>query len=116
MRISANLMSVVYFVYAAILVGGGAMGSRASGKSSSIMGSAAFAFVAIVAGFIARSNPRVGLIIGLIDALAVAGFFVYRFASTGKPFPAAPSIALSLVVLALSAIAYMGLQNAAANR
>jgi uncharacterized membrane protein (UPF0136 family) len=100
-----NIMPVVYYAFAAILVGGGIMGSHVSGKPSSFLGSLAFGTVAVIAGVLARSNPRAGLILGLVDALAVAIFFVYRYSVTGKPMPAFPSIALSAIVIILTAIA-----------
>ena len=100
-----KILPFVYYAFGAILMGGGAMGSKVSGKSSSLMGSAAFAVLAIVAGILLKNNPRIGLILGLVNSLAVAGFFFYRYTSTGKPFPAFPSIGLSLIVLALTVIA-----------
>lgn len=100
-----NNMPIIYFVYAALLAGGGVMGSLASGKPSSLLGSAGFALVAVVAGVLTRSSPSTGLIVGLLDALAVAAFFVYRYASTGKAMPAFPSIALSLLVVIATLIA-----------
>lgn len=108
-----NFMPIVYFLYAVVLVGGGAMGSKVSGKTSSLLGSLAFGVVAVAAGILARSNPRAGLILGLIDALAVAAFFVYRYQSTGKPMPAFPSIALSAIVAALTAVALSQLTKTA---
>ena len=104
-----NVMPIVYYLYAAILVGGGAMGSRVSGKPSSLLGSLAFGAVAVVAGVLARSNPRAGLILGLVDALAVALFFVYRYSVTHKAMPAFPSIALSALVVILTAISMASL-------
>lgn len=100
-----NLMPFVYYAFAAVLIGGGAMGSRVSGKSSSLLGSLAFGVVAIAAGVLARSNPRAGLILGLIDALAVAAFFFYRYQSTQKFMPAVPSMILSGIVAALTVAA-----------
>jgi len=104
-----GLMPAVYYIYAAILLGGGVMGSVKSGKSSSIIGSAAFAVVAVVAGILAArpTNASNGIIVGLLNGLAVTAFFTYRYISTGKPFPAFPSIALSLIVVAISIFAMM---------
>jgi uncharacterized membrane protein (UPF0136 family) len=104
-----NVMPIVFYVYAAILVAGGVMGSRVSGKPSSILGSLAFGSVAVVAGILTRSNPRAGLILGLVDALAVALFFVYRYSVTHKAMPAFPSIALSALVVILTAISIANL-------
>lgn len=104
-----GLMPVLYYVYAAILLGGGVMGSMKSGKPSSLIGSAVFAAVAVVAGVLSArpANTATGLIVGLINGLAVTAFFIYRYTATGKPFPAFPSIALSLIVAALSVYAIM---------
>jgi uncharacterized membrane protein (UPF0136 family) len=101
-----NAMPIVYFVYAAALIGGGAMGSKVSGKSSSLLGSLAFGVVAVAAALLLRGNPRAGLILGLVDAVAVAGFFVYRYTATKSAMPAFPAIGMSLIVVILSFVAY----------
>ena len=107
-------MPIVYFVYAALLVGGGFMGYRMAGSTDSIIGASVFAVVAIVAAVLLRSNPRVGLTVGLVDALAVTALFVYRYMKTGKPMPAFGSIGLSLIVLALTVAAMSALKRPAA--
>ena len=104
-----NAMPIVYFLYAAALVGGGAMGSKVSGKPSSLLGSLAFGAVAVAAALVLKGNPRAGLIIGVIDAVAVALFFVYRYMVTQKMNVAAPAIGMSLIVLILSFVAFSAL-------
>lgn len=105
-------MPLIFFLYAAILFGGGLMGYMVAKSTMSIVGSAAFAAVSIVAGLLTRNNPSAGLTVGIINALAVAGFFIYRYQSTGKPMPAFPSIALSILVIIIAAVAYSGLRRA----
>ena len=100
-----RFMPVVYFLFAAALIGGGAMGSRVSGTWHSIGGALAFGMVAVIAGIVTRTNPQTGLVIGLVDALAVGAFFVYRFMSTGKVMPAMPSIGLALIIAGVTAVA-----------
>ena len=107
-----NAMPLVFFLYAAILFGGGIMGYMVAKSTMSIIGSAAFAAVSIVAGLLTRSNPSAGLTVGIVNALAVAGFFFYRYQSTGKPMPAFPSIALSILVIVLAAIAFSSIRRA----
>jgi len=101
-----KFMPIVYYVYAAALLGGGLMGFKMAGSTKSIYGGAAFAAVAVIAGLLTRSQPGTGLIVGLVNAIAVAGFFFYRYLSTGKPMPAFGSIGLSVVVIALTLAAF----------
>ena len=61
-----------------------------------------FGIVAIIAGVITRTNAQSGLIIGLVDALAVGGFFVWRYVTSHNPMPAFPSIALALIVAGIT--------------
>ena len=105
-------MPLIFYLYAAILFGGGIMGYVAARSVMSVIGSAAFAAISIVAGLLTRSNASAGLTVGILNALAVAGFFLYRYQSTGKPMPAFPSIALSIIVIILAAIAFSGLRRA----
>jgi uncharacterized membrane protein (UPF0136 family) len=100
-----NAMPIVYFLYAAALVGGGVMGTMKSGKPSSLLGSLAFGAVAVAAAFVLRGNPRAGLIVGLIDTVLVAAFFAYRYMETKNAMPAFPAIGMSAIVLILSAVA-----------
>jgi uncharacterized membrane protein (UPF0136 family) len=101
-----NAMPIVYFLYAAALVGGGMMGSKVSGKSSSLLGSLAFGLVAVAAAMLLKGNPRFGLLLGILNAVAVTGFFIFRYVSTQKVMPAFGAIGLSVVVLILSFVAY----------
>lgn len=109
-----NLVANLYFVYAVILVGGGAYGSMKSGKSSSIIGAGIFGAIAVAAAIIARTNPRLGLIIGLIDAVAVTGFFIWRYMETKSAMPAFPSIGMSVILAVLTVVAIMGLSKGTA--
>ena len=110
-----NITQIAYFVYAAILLGGGFMGSQVSGKSSSLIGSGIFAAVSVLAGVLTGRTPTTGLVVGGINALAVAGFFAYRYleSETRKVMPAIPSIILSLLVLILTVAAFSSAQKAA---
>ena len=108
-----NWMPIVYYVYAALLLGGGVMGWRMANSTDSIIGASVFAIVAVAAGVLTRSNPRVGLILGLLDALAVTALFVSRYLKTGKPMPAFGSIGLSVVVLVLTVAAFSALKRPA---
>ncbi len=101
-----KIIPIVYYVYAVLLIGGGAMGSKVSGKPSSIVGSLIFGAVVVVAGVLTKHHPRVGMILGIVDALAVTGFFIYRYSHTHKAMPAFPAIAMSLVVVVLTAITF----------
>jgi uncharacterized membrane protein (UPF0136 family) len=83
-----------------------------SKKPSSILGSAVFAALAVAAAVVARTNPRLGFIIGLVNTVLVTGFFIYRYTSTGKAMPAIPSIALSIIVAILTVMALMNLKPA----
>ncbi len=109
-------MPLVYYAYAAILVGGGAMGFIMAKSPWSLIGSLGFGAVAVVAGLLTRNNAQAGLVIGLVDALAVAGFFAYRYAGTHKAMPAFPSIGLSVLVIALTVAALVALSRNGAAR
>lgn len=112
-NIVQNIVPYLYYLYAVILLGGGAMGSKVSGKPSSIIGSAVFAAIAVAAAVLARSNPRAGFILGLVDTLAVTAFFIYRYMEAHKPMPAFPAIGMSVILAILTGIALMNLSKAA---
>lgn len=106
-----NLVANLYYVYALVLVGGGAMGSMVSKKPSSLIGSSVFGAIAVAAAVVARTNPRLGLIIGLVDTVLVTGFFIYRYMETQKAMPAFPSIGISVILAVLTVMALAGLNK-----
>lgn len=103
--LASNVISFVYFAYAALLVVGGGIGLIVGKSPMSLVGGAVFGLIAVFAAFLIINGGRVGLYVGLVDALAVAGFFLYRYLDKGKVMPAIPTIALSVIVIALSIIA-----------
>ena len=98
-------MPIVYFVFAALIVGGGSVGSKVSHSWHSIAGSLAFGAVAVVCGLLTRRNPKAGLTLGWINALAFIGFFIYRFTQTGNMMAAMGPMMLGAIAFALSLIA-----------
>ena len=97
-------MAILYYVYAALLLVGGALGFVLAGSKVSLLSSAIVAALMVVAARLLGPSPKAGLVLGVVCALAVGGFFVSRFAATHKPMPAIPVVALSAVVLAASVV------------
>ena len=98
-------MPIVYFVFAVLIVGGGIVGTKISHSWHSIAGSLAFGAVAVVCGLLTRRNPKAGLTLGWINALAFICFFIYRFTQTGLLMPAMGPMMLGAIAFALSLIA-----------
>jgi len=91
-----------YFVYAVVLLLGGALGFARARSLPSLIAGAVFAVLTLVAGFLIPRHPRLGLGLGMMSALAMTVFFAMRYQITRKPMPAIPVAVLSLLVIAVS--------------
>ena len=96
MKSVAQITDIVYML---LLIGGGAMGYVKAKSSSSLIAGVATAAVALIAGLLYSHHPRASLGLGALLAIAVAAIFASRYRKTGKPMPAAPMIAASVIVL-----------------
>ncbi len=95
-------IAVLYLVYAAVLIAGGAFGYAKSRSVPSLASGAASGVVMVFAAVIVHHHPRVGLGLGALVGLALAAVFARRYAATRRPMPALPILALSVLVLAYS--------------
>jgi uncharacterized membrane protein (UPF0136 family) len=95
--------ALFYFLYAAIVLAGGALGYARAKSSASLISSVVFAVLIAAGGvLLILGHPRSGLALGILSAIALTGFFLPRYVKTRKPMPAIPMIALSVIALAVS--------------
>ncbi len=95
------LGQIVLLVYALLILVGGVMGWRSAGSSASLVAGVGSGVALLVAYFISRANLAAGMWVGAVLALALAGFFAYRWNVTGKVMPAAGVLVLSLIAMAV---------------
>ena len=94
-----------YFVFGALTIAGGVMGFvKAKSKASLIAGGISGALL-LVAGVVIGTQIYVGLGLGLVVSIALAGRFVPSFLETKKVMPAGMMSVLSVIGIVLTALA-----------
>lgn len=90
------------YLFAAMTLCGGIIGFvKASSKPSLIAGSVAAALLLVSAWLVGTSNALVGLILGAVISLALAGRFMPAYRKTRKLMPAGMMSGLSLASLVI---------------
>jgi uncharacterized membrane protein (UPF0136 family) len=101
-------MSILYYVYAALLLLGGLLGFVRARSAPSLGASAVAAILIAFASVRLHNHPRSGLGIGIVVSLVLGAFFLGRYQATKKPMPAIPILVVSAVVLIASALRLVG--------
>ncbi len=96
--------NITLVVYALLLAIGGIYGYVKAQSVPSLVGSLVGALLVLVGVGIASSNRVLGYGLALLVSLGLAGFFIYRWVTTGNLMPAGPGTLLSLVACAVSLV------------
>jgi uncharacterized membrane protein (UPF0136 family) len=105
-----NKMTILYYVYAALLLLGGLIGFLRARSGVSLGASAVAAILVAAASLLLPHHPRFGSGIGSLIALIIAMFFFGRYHATKKPMPALPVIVVSVLVLLASLLRLVGVK------
>ncbi len=101
-------MSILYYVYAVLLVVGGVLGYARAKSAPSLTVGVAAAVLTVVAALLLRHHPRAGLGLGVLVSLALGAFFFQRYQETKKPMPALLVLVMSGIVLLASVLRFAG--------
>ena len=96
-----------YFLYGALTIIGGVIGYAKAGSMASIIAGGVSGAVILVAAFLLKSNPVVGLSIGGVVALALLGRFGPAFFKSFNFMPAGLMTILSAIALGLTITAFI---------
>jgi uncharacterized membrane protein (UPF0136 family) len=99
-------LSIAVIVYGIAVAAGGVMGFVEAKSIMSILTGGLAGLLLIGAGIMSASQPKVGYGFATFLAIALTGFFIYRFMSTHKAMPAMGVIGLSVIMLVLLAIGH----------
>jgi uncharacterized membrane protein (UPF0136 family) len=91
------------FVFGLLSFAGGVMGfARARSQASLLAGGTAGALLLLAGYLLGTASAMIGLILGILVSVLLAGRFVPSFLKTKKPLPAGMMAALSLVGIVLT--------------
>jgi uncharacterized membrane protein (UPF0136 family) len=98
------------FVFGLLTIAGGVMGFlKAKSTPSLVAGGVAGALLLLAGYLVGTSNMKIGLVIALVDCLALAGRFVPAFLKTKKVMPAGMMAALGTIGIVLTILAFVQL-------
>jgi len=99
-----EVVRLYLFVFGILTIAGGVMGFvKAKSRPSLIAGSVS-GLLLLAAGYLVGSHGRVGLILGLIISLGLAGRFITAYRKSGKLMPAGLMAVLGAAGVILTAI------------
>jgi uncharacterized membrane protein (UPF0136 family) len=105
-----DVVRVYLFVFGFLTVAGGVMGYVKAKSTASLVAGGISGVLLLVAGYLmGTASGRVGLILGVVVSVALAGRFVPSYLKTKKAMPAGMMAALSIVGVALGGVALAGL-------
>jgi uncharacterized membrane protein (UPF0136 family) len=100
-----ELLRIYLFVFGVLTVVGGVMGFVKAKSNASLIAGGVSGVLLLVAGYLMGSaNLQIGLILGLVVCVALAGRFVPSYLKTKKPMPAGMMAVLSVLGTVLGAV------------
>lgn len=100
-----DLTRIYYFIFGALTIAGGVMGFVKAGSKASLIAGGVSGLLLLVAGWLVRDKVYVGLGLGLVISLALAGRFAPIFLETKKFMPAGMMTILSAIGIVITALA-----------
>ena len=100
-----NLVRIYLFGFGALTIAGGILGFVKAGSRPSLIAGTISGALLLVAGYLAGSTGRLGLIMGLGISAALASRFVRTYRTSKKVMPAGVMAVLGLAGVVLTCLA-----------
>jgi uncharacterized membrane protein (UPF0136 family) len=96
-----------FIVFGLLTIVGGVIGFVKAGSTPSLVAGSISGILLLVAAFLMPSQPTVGLAVGAITSLLLAGKFIPDFIRTGQAMPAGMMSVLSVIGFIMAVLAWM---------
>jgi uncharacterized membrane protein (UPF0136 family) len=96
---------IYYYIFGALTIVGGIMGFVKAQSKASLIAGGISGVLLLLAGYLLTTNKYVGLGLGMVVSLALAGRFVPSFLETHKFMPAGMMSILSVIAIILTGLA-----------
>ena len=96
---------IFYFIFGALTIAGGVIGFIKAGSNASLIAGGVSGALLLLAGYLIKDKPQIGLILGLVLSIALAAKFVPAFLKTHAVMPAGMMSVLSVVGIVLTVLA-----------
>ncbi|MEY2484825.1 MAG: hypothetical protein QOG67_2843 [Verrucomicrobiota bacterium] len=98
---------IYFIVFGVLTIVGGIVGYLKAGSTISIIAGAISGILLIAAGFCLPEHRALGLGLGLIVSLLLAGQFIPKFVRTGRVMPAGLMTMLSAIGIVVAVVAWL---------
>ena len=98
---------IYFMIFGLLTIVGGVMGYVKAGSTASIIAGGISGIALIVAAYVLPSNVVLGLAIGALVSILLAGRFIPAFIKTGKIMPAGLMAVLSVIGVIVAIVAWI---------
>jgi uncharacterized membrane protein (UPF0136 family) len=98
---------IYFIIFGLLTIAGGVMGYVKAGSTASIIAGSIAGILLLIAAWLIPGNLAVGLALGAVVSIALAGRFVPIFMKTGQAMPAGLMSALSVIGVIMAIVAWI---------
>ena len=98
---------IYFLVFGVLTIAGGIVGYVKAGSTISIIAGSITGILLIVAGLVLPEHQALGLGLGLVVSLLLAGQFIPRLIRTGRVMPAGMMSVLSVIGIVIAIVAWI---------
>ena len=98
---------IYFIVFGLLTIVGGVMGYVKAGSGASLIAGSISGILLLVAAFLIPGQPAIGLALGAVVSIALAGKFIPAFIKTHQIMPAALMSVLSVIGIIMAIVAWM---------
>jgi uncharacterized membrane protein (UPF0136 family) len=98
---------IYFLVFGVLTIAGGIVGYVKAGSTISMVAGSISGILLVVAGFVLPEHQALGLGLGLLVSLLLAGQFIPRLMRTGRMMPAGLMSILSVIGIIIAIVAWI---------
>ncbi|HEV2839722.1 MAG TPA: TMEM14 family protein [Chthoniobacterales bacterium] len=98
---------IYFIIFGLLTIVGGVIGFVKAGSTPSLVAGSISGILLLVAAFLLPGHPALGLAVGALTSVLLAGKFIPAFIKTGQVMPAGMMSVLSVIGVIVAVIAWM---------
>ena len=98
---------IYFIIFGLLTIVGGVIGFAKAGSTPSLVAGSISGILLLAAAFLMPGQPTLGLAVGAITSLLLAGKFIPDFIKKGEPMPAGMMSVLSVIGIIMAILAWV---------